>query len=120
LCHARNAPAFCTRLRRFSGPPRPALLTLPLHDALPIYLDAFQDVVRMLYYLTGMATERSAVLAYNLLHDGVAELGEDAVAQTVIDRKSTRLNSSHVKISYAVFCLKKQKHQSGHLPRRRL
>src|SRR5690606_40313061 len=28
----------------------------------------------------------------------------------VIDRKSTRLNSSHVKISYAVFCLKKKKH----------
>src|SRR5436309_9378194 len=27
------------------------------------------------------------------------------------DRKSTRLNSSHVKISYAVFCLKKKKHQ---------
>ena len=31
---------------------------------------AIQDVCRMLYYLTGMATERSAVLAYNLLHDG--------------------------------------------------
>src|SRR5690606_41398467 len=28
-----------------------------------------------------------------------------------IDRKSTRLNSSHVKISYAVFCLKKKKNQ---------
>src|SRR5690606_41522663 len=28
---------------------------------------------------------------------------------TVLDRKSTRLNSSHVKISYAVFCLKKKK-----------
>src|SRR5690606_2757433 len=28
---------------------------------------------------------------------------------TVADRKSTRLNSSHVKISYAVFCLKKKK-----------
>src|SRR5690606_41665272 len=28
----------------------------------------------------------------------------------VIDRKSTRLNSSHVKISYAVFCLKKKNH----------
>ena len=38
----------------------------------------------MLYYLTGMATERSAVLAYNLLHDGVVELGETAIAQTVI------------------------------------
>ena len=48
------------------------------------HLDAFQDVCRMLYYLTGMATERSAVLAYNLLHDGVVEMGEDAVAQTVI------------------------------------
>lgn len=48
------------------------------------HLDAFQDVCRMIYYLTGMATERSAVLAYNLLHDGVLELGETAVAQTVI------------------------------------
>src|SRR3989442_10638016 len=28
----------------------------------------------------------------------------------IIDRKSTRLNSSHVRISYAVFCLKKKKH----------
>src|SRR5207302_8482395 len=31
-----------------------------------------------------------------------------AVASRIIDRKSTRLNSSHVKISYAVFCLKKK------------
>src|SRR5690554_7275301 len=31
------------------------------------------------------------------------------VAQDFIDRKSTRLNSSHVRISYAVFCLKKKK-----------
>src|SRR2546422_8549662 len=30
------------------------------------------------------------------------------------DRKSTRLNSSHGYISYAVFCLKKKKHQSPH------
>src|SRR5436309_8674970 len=34
------------------------------------------------------------------------------------DRKSTRLNSSHVKISYAVFCLKKKKKQATH-PRTR-
>src|SRR3989442_10842314 len=31
------------------------------------------------------------------------------LVQVVIDRKSTRLNSSHVRISYAVFCLKKKK-----------
>src|SRR5690606_39442584 len=30
------------------------------------------------------------------------------------DRKSTRLNSSHVKISYAVFCLKKKRHNKRH------
>src|SRR2546427_9085953 len=30
------------------------------------------------------------------------------------DRKSTRLNSSHSEISYAVFCLKKKKHQSNY------
>lgn len=48
------------------------------------HLGPFQDVCRMLYYVTGMATERSAVLAYNLLHDGVREMGEHAVADTVI------------------------------------
>src|SRR5436305_11881366 len=30
-------------------------------------------------------------------------------AKSILDRKSTRLNSSHVRISYAVFCLKKKK-----------
>lgn len=38
----------------------------------------------MLYYLTGMATERSAVLAYNLLHEGSLDAGERAVAHTVV------------------------------------
>src|SRR2546430_9804706 len=32
------------------------------------------------------------------------------------DRKSTRLNSSHSQISYAVFCLKKKKHSTKHSP----
>src|SRR5689334_9001677 len=34
---------------------------------------------------------------------------QDAVGKDQIDRKSTRLNSSHSSISYAVFCLKKKK-----------
>src|SRR5690606_41759526 len=39
-----------------------------------------------------------------------AALGDaPAIAGVGLDRKSTRLNSSHVKISYAVFCLKKKK-----------
>jgi hypothetical protein len=48
------------------------------------HLGPFQDVCRMLYYLTGMATERSAVLAYNLLHEGTRAMGETAIAETVI------------------------------------
>ena len=48
------------------------------------HLSPIQDVVRMLYYLTGMATERSAVLAYNLLHDGMRDLGETALATTLV------------------------------------
>ncbi|GAA1477496.1 hypothetical protein GCM10009623_19420 [Nocardioides aestuarii] len=48
------------------------------------HLAPVQDVVRMLYYLTGQATERSAVLAYNLLHDGLTEMGEHAVAGSVV------------------------------------
>src|SRR3989442_10005756 len=37
-----------------------------------------------------------------------------AVASARLDRKSTRLNSSHVRISYAVFCLKKKTNQQSH------
>ena len=48
------------------------------------HLEPVQDVVRMLYYLTGMTTERTALLAYHRLHDGLVAIGEHAVAQTVI------------------------------------
>src|SRR5690349_23919742 len=43
-------------------------------------------------------------------HDGTAgDAGGDGRRAARRDRKSTRLNSSHVEISYAVFCLKKKK-----------
>src|SRR5690606_40427436 len=52
---------------------------------------------------------RPDLLAFNGVVDGDA--GGHAPLQVVDpeDRKSTRLNSSHVKISYAVFCLKKKR-----------
>src|SRR3712207_7193288 len=40
---------------------------------------------------------------------GRSRLGERRVEHVGLDRKSTRLNSSHANISYAVFCLKKKK-----------
>src|SRR3712207_7188377 len=60
----------------------------------------------------GGAPTASAVLgdlvavARNLVHGG---RGPRESAYAALDRKSTRLNSSHANISYAVFCLKKKK-----------
>src|SRR3712207_7007393 len=54
----------------------------------------------------------------HLLHDRDAVFGRDfrqrarRLGIDSIDRKSTRLNSSHANISYAVFCLKKKKNHS--------
>src|SRR3989442_2466787 len=50
---------------------------------------------------------QSLLLIINLTDFGLSFV----VARQVADRKSTRLNSSHVRISYAVFCLKKKKKQ---------
>src|SRR5690606_39859970 len=47
--------------------------------------------------------------AYNIQEKAFQYAEENRM--THLDRKSTRLNSSHVKISYAVFCLKKKKHR---------
>src|SRR2546428_5222339 len=70
------------------------IYTLSLHDALPISVPAyFNDSQRQ-------ATKDAGRIA-----------GLDAAvgSLTMRDRKSTRLNSSHDQISYAVFCLKKKK-----------
>src|SRR2546429_1853112 len=49
-----------------------------------------------------------AVERIEILKDGASSIyGADAIAGVIKDRKSTRLNSSHGYISYAVFCLKK-------------
>src|SRR5436190_24035058 len=70
----------------------PHIYTLSLHDALPIYL-AHRD--------------HADVEAVDP-HDGLVALVV-VVVPGPVDRKSTRLNSSHTVNSYAVFCLKKKK-----------
>src|SRR3989442_9317559 len=42
-------------------------------------------------------------------------IGSLGTLESLLDRKSTRLNSSHVRISYAVFCLKKKSDHRGYL-----
>src|SRR5207244_7959934 len=61
----------------------------------------------------GSESFRSARAIHAALAAGLraADLPEDAIQLVPTDRKSTRLNSSHQIISYAVFCLKKKKIQ---------
>src|SRR5690554_4170036 len=47
-------------------------------------------------------------------HAAVRDVNIEGDDGDLIDRKSTRLNSSHVRISYAVFCLKKKKKKNSH------
>ena len=47
-------------------------------------LPGVHDVLRLIYYLTGAATERSAIEAYTRLHKGLLDMGEMALAETVI------------------------------------
>ncbi|GAA1706225.1 hypothetical protein GCM10009808_25260 [Microbacterium sediminicola] len=48
------------------------------------HFSSIQDVARLLYYLTGASTERQAVLAYNVIHAGMEEMAEPAIADTII------------------------------------
>src|SRR5690606_39512061 len=96
------------------------LYTLSLHDALPIFGgsqgDGQDGVGAELGFVLGtVEVDHRAVegllvqraFAQQQVTDRAVDVGhglQNAFAQ-VTDRKSTRLNSSHVKISYAVFCL---------------
>src|SRR5947209_20229563 len=71
----------------FNDPAPTEIYTLSLHDALPI------SVFRKEIIVPASEAGKDMILA----------LGANQ------DRKSTRLNSSHANISYAVFCLKKKK-----------
>src|SRR5207249_11021778 len=57
--------------------------------------------------LRTMPKASSPLTAHYFPLEGLDALG---MVRRLLDRKSTRLNSSHVSISYAVFCLKKKKH----------
>src|SRR5438477_6334187 len=78
--------------------PPTTIYTLSLHDALPIFSTSAS---------VGRDRDSHApILA--AAGAGVNGREDRGVAVAVPDRKSTRLNSSHMSISYAVFCLKKK------------
>src|SRR5262245_64527360 len=77
---------------------------LSLHDALPIWEQARERIDRERQLLVVDLDQVDRVLRGGLVDRGDRE---DRRADPR-DRKSTRLNSSHLGISYAVFCLKKR------------
>src|SRR3712207_7687667 len=83
------------------------IYTLSLHDALPIFR-AVQPV-----------QEVGRAVADHGVGQGVPDAGggvrprQHQLLDARADRKSTRLNSSHANISYAVFCLKKKKSRAS-------
>src|SRR5207249_11758416 len=91
----------------------PSSYTLSLHDALPIYdfHRAFADAgwlgiaMPEAYGGAGLGIAEAAIMMQAVAESGAAFSGASALHMNILDRKSTRLNSSHVSISYAVFCL---------------
>src|SRR3712207_7265411 len=81
------------------------IYTLSLHDALPI-CPFFGPWDRRNFAFDALRRSAEGLPAASRL--GV--VSPTYVPDIVQDRKSTRLNSSHANISYAVFCLKKKKH----------
>src|SRR2546426_5844032 len=95
----------CFFLFFFNDTATTEIYTLSLHDALPICVDPDgvkktpELQIQKAYKL--LKKQKQIMLAY--------WLAEKESYLWVVDRKSTRLNSSHLVISYAVFCLKKKK-----------
>src|SRR5437764_11794914 len=90
----------------FNATPTAKIYTLSLHDALPIYTLATVET----HWHAAETAKVVQFIARELprLSDAISV---SYFAHSKVDRKSTRLNSSHRCISYAVFCLKKKKHR---------
>src|SRR5204862_8355487 len=86
----------------FHTPPTPQFYPLSLHDALPISAPRTRSRARR--SSTPRRIDRRPRAS---ARRAPARCARPTIDST--DRKSTRLNSSHVEISYAVFCLKKKK-----------
>src|SRR5690606_41830683 len=99
-----------------TAPATTQIYTLSLHDALPIYEGQDTGRVGSRDHGNGDDGDRAG-LVHELLHSrprriqrGVRNEQHRAALKHPFDRsEEQRLNSSHVKISYAVFCLKKKK-----------
>src|SRR3712207_8873293 len=106
----------CLFILFFNDTATTEIYTLSLHDALPICAHTRREVRCRLF---DFEHDRAlGTLHYELEH-AVSRvrlfLDDGDGADAIEDRKSTRLNSSHANISYAVFCLKKKNTYNTHI-----
>src|SRR5206468_10165661 len=108
-------PCPIQRSSLFKRPTPTALYTLSLHDALPISRRGqLRPVSRTLHRRSQTAVHQLRQLSDSVFgRHGQPRHGRELFQKPAggpqrRDRKSTRLNSSHDQISYAVFCLKKK------------
>src|SRR5699024_12005462 len=85
------------------------------YPASTIEVDTHQNGQRLDNFLMAQFRELPKARIYQMIRKGEVRINKGRAKPTsrlqtgdVVDRKSTRLNSSHVSISYAVFCLKKK------------
>src|SRR5687768_18026810 len=100
----------------FNQPAPTEIYTLSLHDALPIFSVLDDTAAVYLETVPGPQMVRLFTTVGNRVPLHATGAGKALLAwlpaprrEALLDRKSTRLNSSHGYISYAVFCLKKKK-----------
>src|SRR5206468_12377328 len=91
------------------------IYTLSLHDALPILEVVMEFEACLKRVLAVNFCEIIFHYPAPALRSPSAAIAEWLQGNAVRDRKSTRLNSSHDQISYAVFCLKKKKRNKIHI-----
>src|SRR5207247_8560447 len=103
VCQSYNISTYSSCSFCSMTPPSSQLYTLSLHDALPIS-SVLSNRPGM-----DMSAHETLILEMNGDAGTSVEIGVKDNTQSDEDRKSTRLNSSHEWISYAVFCLKKKK-----------
>src|SRR5690349_23701339 len=90
------------------------IYTLSLHDALPIFrsypkVALSQESTKQASGPPHRSSHPSSPPCYSTSTPSLPNRSHPVQRPNLVDRKSTRLNSSHVEISYAVFCLKKKK-----------
>src|SRR3712207_7324390 len=93
------------------------MIRRPPRSTLFPYTTLFRSRVSTFYHECPLATKRRCVPIVAAVYQGSLECSAtshrrdigDPIRRRSQDRKSTRLNSSHANISYAVFCLKKKK-----------